>query len=203
MIRLVPTLNHLLHLRFNATGDSGLDNVTLYYRWSDDNTSWDGGYTIVDDAVDSNLCNVDGSSDIGTETNFANAQDIAPDTNVMTVQEVDVRGQNYNDAIDSNTCDVDGSPDKGTETNFVNAKGINPDTNVMTIQEADQDAGTSTLGKTSGAGTSYTTINANQMYGQVFTATSSGEIYQATFYGRSSAGTPNAKFVICDSSGLF
>jgi hypothetical protein len=185
-----------------ATGDSGLDNVTLYYRWSDDNTSWDGGYTIVDDAVDSNLCNVDGSSDIGTETNFANAQDTAPDTNVMTVQEVDVRGQNYNDAIDSNTCDVDGSPDKGTETNFVNAKGINPDTNVMTIQEVDQDAGTSTIGKTSGTGTSYTTINANQMYGQVFTATSSGEISQATFYGRSSAGTPNAKFVICDSSGV-
>ena len=189
-------------LTVQATGDPGLDNVTLYYRWCDDNTSWDGGYTIVDDAVDSNLCNVDGSNDIGTETNFANAQDIAPDTDVMTVQEVDVRGQNYNDAIDSNTCDVDGSPDKGTETNFVNAKGINPDTNVMTIQEADQDAGTSTLGKTSGAGTSSTTINANQMYGQVFTATSSGEIYQATFYGRSSAGTPNAKFVICDSSGV-
>ena len=185
-----------------ATGDSGLDNVTLYYRWSDDNTSWDGGYSIVDDAVDSNLCNVDGSSDIGTETNFANAQEISPDTDAMTVQEVDVRGQNYNDAIDSNTCDVDGSPDKGTETDFVNAKGITPDTNVMTIQEADQDAGTSTLGKTSGAGNSYTTINANQMYGQVFTATSSGEIYQATFYGRSSAGTPNAKFVICDSSGV-
>jgi hypothetical protein len=185
-----------------ATGDSGLDNVTLYYRWSDDNTSWDGGYSIVDDAVDSNLCNVDGSSDIGTETNFANAQDITPDADVMTVQEVDVRGQNYNDAIDSNTCDADGSPDKGTETNFVNAKGINPDANVMTIQEADQDVGTSTIGKTSGTGNSYTTIDANQMYGQVFTATSSGEIYQATFYGRSSAGTPNAKFVICDSSGV-
>ena len=53
----------------------------------------------------------------------------------MTIQETDVRGQNYNDAIDSNTSDVDGSSDKGTETNFVNAMGINPDSNVMTIQE--------------------------------------------------------------------
>jgi hypothetical protein len=119
----------------SATGDPGLNNVTLYYRWSDDNTSWGGGDSIVDDAVNSNLCNVDGSSDIGTETNFVNAQEIAPDTDAMAIQEADLRGQNYNDAIDSNICDVDGSPDKGTETDFVNAKGITPDTNVMTRSE--------------------------------------------------------------------
>lgn len=121
-----------------ATGDSRLDNITFYYRWSDDNTSWDGGYAIIDDAVDSNLCNVDGLNNIGTETNFANVKDLTPDTDVMNVQEVDVRGQNYNDTIEDNSCDVDGSPDRGTETSFVNAKGINPDASVMTIEEANQ-----------------------------------------------------------------
>jgi len=33
-------------LALNATGDSDLDNVTLYYRWSDDNVSWGGFDTI-------------------------------------------------------------------------------------------------------------------------------------------------------------
>ena len=39
------------------------------------------------DAVDSNTSNVDGSADKGTETNFPNAQDTAPDADVMTIQE--------------------------------------------------------------------------------------------------------------------
>jgi hypothetical protein len=57
------------------------------------------------------------------------------------------------------------------------------------------------LGKTSGTGTNYESIPANTMRGQSFASTSNGEIYQVSFYGRSSSGTPNAKAVICDSDG--
>ncbi|MEM0466623.1 MAG: LamG-like jellyroll fold domain-containing protein [Candidatus Thermoplasmatota archaeon] len=105
------------------------------------------------------------------------------------------------DNVDTAASNVDGVADKGSESNFPNAQSISVDNNVMTIQESDQDAGTSILGKNSGSGSSYVTINGNQMYGQVFTATSTGEIYQATFYGRSNTGTRNAKIIICDSSG--
>jgi len=108
---------------------------------------------------------------------------------------------NIKDAVDSNTSNVDGSADAGTETNFANAQGTSKDGNVMTIKETNKGTGTSTLGKTSGSGTSYTTVNVDTMCGQVFTAASTGEIYQATFYGRSSLGTINTKMVICDSTG--
>jgi hypothetical protein len=75
-------------LTTTATGDSGLDNVTLYYRWSDDNVSWGeciSGET--NDTVDSNTTDVDSSADKGMETNFANAQDTSPDSDFMNIQE--------------------------------------------------------------------------------------------------------------------
>ncbi len=103
--------------------------------------------------------------------------------------------------IDTAASNVDGVADKGVENNFPGAQSVSPDGYLMTVQESDQDTGTSTLGKTSGSSASYVSINQNQMYGQVFTATSTGEIYQATFYGRSNTGTRYAKIVICDSSG--
>jgi len=41
------------------------------------------------DAVDNNTTNMDSSEDKGTESNFTNAQDTSPDTDVMTIQEAD------------------------------------------------------------------------------------------------------------------
>ncbi len=73
-----------------ATGPLDLDNVTLYYRWSDDNISWDGGISgEAIDAVDSNTSDVDSSVDKGIEANFVNAQDISPDSDYMNIQEED------------------------------------------------------------------------------------------------------------------
>jgi hypothetical protein len=80
-----------------ATGDSGLNSVTLWYRWSKDNTSWNGGSRDWhNDSVDSAGSNVDGSLDKGTETSFLNAQEIARDGDYMTVQEANQGNENYN-----------------------------------------------------------------------------------------------------------
>ncbi len=98
-----------------ATGSLNLDNVTLYYRWSDDNSSWDNISGISDetkDAVDSNTCDVDSNSDVGSETNFANAQDTAPDSDVMNIQESDTGSP----AADINEwLDADGHTEATTE----------------------------------------------------------------------------------------
>ncbi|MFA5102887.1 MAG: type IV pilin N-terminal domain-containing protein [Candidatus Thermoplasmatota archaeon] len=89
------------------------------------------------DIVNSASSDVDSSADKGTENDFANAQDINPDTNLMTIQESDYGNQVHNDDVDSNSTDVDSSADKGLETSFIHAQGIVPDTNVMTLQESD------------------------------------------------------------------
>jgi hypothetical protein len=39
------------------------------------------------DAVDSNVTDMDSSADVGTETNFPNAQDVSPDSDYMNIQE--------------------------------------------------------------------------------------------------------------------
>jgi len=75
-----------------ATGPSDLDNVTLYYRWSDDNISWGDTIEESKDPIDSNTSDVDASADKGTETNFANAQDIYPDNDYMNIQEENMGG---------------------------------------------------------------------------------------------------------------
>ena len=77
-------------LQINTIGTSTLDSITLWYRWSTDNRSWDGNnWSWKNDTVDSNTCDVDSSPDKGTESNFTNAQDIVPDSNVMTLLESD------------------------------------------------------------------------------------------------------------------
>lgn len=124
-------------LSLTATGDSDLDNVSLYYRWSNDNSSWEGGiWEENKNAVDNADSNQDGSSDIGTETNFVNAQDTAPDADVMTLVEKNTAWNDfYNTTVTDNMIDKDGFPDNGTENNFANAQDIVPDADVMTITE--------------------------------------------------------------------
>ncbi|VVB59497.1 Uncharacterised protein [uncultured archaeon] len=95
------------------------DNITLYYRWSMDNVSWDGGaWAWNNNTVDTNASNVDEIPDIGSETNFSSAQGLTPDTNSMCISET--TSAPVKDAVDSNTSDVDSSVDKGVETSFVN-----------------------------------------------------------------------------------
>jgi hypothetical protein len=120
----------------SATGDAGLDNVTLYYRWSDDNSSWNGGLNDIYDGVDSNTSNVDDSGDTGTETNFSNANGTAPDNNSMSLVEADQTGQSYKTAVQGDTTNVDLSADLGIETNFMNCKETAPDGDNMSLAES-------------------------------------------------------------------
>ncbi len=125
-----------------ATGNSSLDNVTLWYRYSTDNSSWDGGaYEWNNNSIDSNSSDVDSIPDKGIESSFSNAQGITIDSNLMTIQEVNTGGNpgdNFNDTVDDNTANKDASADKGTETNFVNCQDVIPDADVMTLQEVNQ-----------------------------------------------------------------
>jgi len=77
-----------------ATTDSGSpSNVTLWYRWSLDNSSWDGGsWAFNNDTVDNNESDIDASADVGIETGFPNCQDVAPDYDNMTLQETNTGG---------------------------------------------------------------------------------------------------------------
>ncbi|DAC72004.1 MAG TPA: hypothetical protein DSN98_07500, partial [Thermoplasmata archaeon] len=75
-------------LTITATSDSSLNNVTLHYRWSDDNSSWNGGLNEKYVSVSSNTSNVDGITEKGTETNFPNAKGTARNGTLMTLQEI-------------------------------------------------------------------------------------------------------------------
>jgi len=90
-----------------ATGPLNLDNVTLYYRWSDDNSTWDDSY--IDDennnTVDSNSSEEDTSPDKGTETNFTNVQDVIPDSDVMNIQEENTGGGSSSEWLNCNAFD--------------------------------------------------------------------------------------------------
>ena len=72
--KISPSVISVNPLTISAAGDSDLDNVTLYYRWSDDNVSWNGGLNEIYESVDSNTSDVDGSTDKGVEINFPNAK---------------------------------------------------------------------------------------------------------------------------------
>jgi len=111
-------------LTITAAGDSDLDNVTLYYQWSDDNISWNGGLNELKDSVNSNTSNMDPIADKGLETNFANAQDKVPDTDFMTITEAttglpSVNEHNY---VDSFTVGTSGWTSRGT-TPYIAAIG--------------------------------------------------------------------------------
>ena len=96
--------------------------------------------------------------------------------------------------------DVDSVADVGTHSTFANQQA--DDANYDTLTEADTDAGTSTVGKTSGSGTSYRTVAADEFRGAVVSIASgaSGELQSIVFYGRG-ASTVNVKGVVYDDSG--
>jgi len=90
-----------------ATGPLNLDNVTLYYRWSDDNSTWDGTFVVDENnnTVDNNGCDEDASLDRGTETNFVNAQDTSPDSDVMNIKEENTGGGSSSEWLNCNAFD--------------------------------------------------------------------------------------------------
>ena len=93
-------------LTVSATGDSRLDNVTLYYRWSDDNSSWNGGSNEIYDGVDSNTSNVDGIADKGVETNFSNAKNTTRDGKLMILQEQNTGTAAVNEWLSCNALGI-------------------------------------------------------------------------------------------------
>jgi hypothetical protein len=90
-------------LPLTATSDSPLNNVSLYYRWSDDNSSWNGGVLENYVSVSSNTSNVDGLADKGTEINFPNAKGTTRDGTVMTLREVNTGTAGGNEWLNCNS----------------------------------------------------------------------------------------------------
>jgi len=79
---------------------------------------------------------IDGSSDIGTHSNFTNLQ-AGPDSiydNLTEANSAPAPTNSEND-IDSDASDVDSSPDLGNEGTFANAQGTTLDSSYFTIQE--------------------------------------------------------------------
>jgi len=130
-----------------ASGDAP-DNVTLWYRYSTVNDSWDSG-SMQDEyknPVDTNDSEQDAIEDIGIETDFANAQDLKDD-DYMTLAENDTAGQDEKTAVVGNQTDVDSSPDIGEEDTFYGCQDTSPDPDAMYINESNT-AGTGDESKT-------------------------------------------------------
>jgi len=133
--------DEISNLQVNATVDDTPDNVTLYYRYSNDNISFDPCIiSYYDYNVTSNLSDNDSSADIGTETDFPNCKANVTDNNVMTIAEINsggAVGESFNDTADGNS-DTQTPSDKGTENNFAYSQDITPDADVMTLVESNQ-----------------------------------------------------------------
>jgi len=94
------------------------------------------GAADVQDYVDTDTSDVDGSADIGAHSGFANQQ-LGPDSVFDTLLEAndDPSPTDSEDDVDSNTSDLDSFPDIGTETLFANAQGTTLDSSYMNIEE--------------------------------------------------------------------
>jgi hypothetical protein len=151
------------------------------------------------DFVDNSMSNVDSSPDKGTHSNFT-AQQYGPDLINDTLTEADTKGYTLNDWVNSNTSNVDSQTGHGTSSNFTAQRYTDMITDTLT--EDQTNAASTSFGNPTQSGSSYTSIGANQMYGQSFTSGSSAAtVTQIVFYGRSSYGTINSKAVITNSSG--
>ena len=82
------------------------------------------------------ISNVDGSSDKGTHSNFANQQS-GPDSifDVLTEGDYGAGLTSIIQYANSSSSDVDFSGDVGIETSFGNSQDYSPDSDFMTIQE--------------------------------------------------------------------
>jgi len=116
------------------------------------------------------------------ELNFVNTQENAPDSDVMTLQEIDYGSQDVKTSV-TQISNVDSIADFGSETNFVNCKETVPDGDVMTLQEADR---------------GYSEVS-EYKYVDGFTATSS----QWTKTGSSPylSATGDSKYITCNTNG--
>jgi hypothetical protein len=146
-----------------------LDSVELWYRWSEEfwNDIFDnddfyvssynnmdfsgenfvtvtssGGAIDIEDYVDNDLSDVDGSLDKGSHSNFP-AQKTGPNGVFDIITEEDV-SEITKDFVDSDGSDVDGSSDKGSHSNFP-AQQAGPDDVYDTLTEGGTIAGTNTI----------------------------------------------------------
>jgi len=93
-----------------------LDNATLWYRWSDDGISWDGGIYETNDSVDSSASDVDSSADVGIETNFANSQDTSPDSDYMNIEEINTGSSAINEYLFVDSASIPANTEWETES---------------------------------------------------------------------------------------
>ncbi|MFX1603297.1 MAG: hypothetical protein ACFFCK_07410, partial [Promethearchaeota archaeon] len=94
------------------------------------------GAADVQNYVDTDTSDVDGSADIGSHNVFTNQQ-AGPDSAFDTLLEAndDPPPTDSEDDVDSNTSDLDSFPDIGTETSFADAQGTTLDSSYMNIEE--------------------------------------------------------------------
>ena len=103
---IIPYESPISPRSLTATGSASLDNVTLYYRWNNDNSSWSGVISNENNnTIDNNSSNEDSSSDKGVETDFANAQDTGPDSALMSIQEENTGGGGISEWLDCDSYD--------------------------------------------------------------------------------------------------
>ena len=107
-----------------------------------------------------------------------------------------------NDFIDNNVSNVDSSANKGSESNFT-AQQYGPDSTHDRLTEVNTGGGASSFG--SSAGSSYSTVSANYMYGSLFTSPADAEgatLQSMIWYGRGDFGSGNAKAILVSHSTL-
>jgi len=122
-----------------SDGDGDTFNWSIECSNGQSNSS--AGVVDWNDSVDNNTSDKDSTADKGTESNFDNCKEIAPDTDVMTLFEADQASSptEVNDSVDWNGATKDSVDNNGTESGFVNVlNDLNPDSDVMTLWEENQ-----------------------------------------------------------------
>jgi len=144
------------------------DNVSLWYYWNglwednfDDNDTnvssyhnmsfSSGDYVTVnqsgigsdiEDYVDDNTGNVDGSLDNGVHSNFENEKTKDTTYDTLTEGNTNLGSEDY---VDSDTSNVDSSTDKGTHGNFNNQKTLDGSFDTLTEENTAGGGSTTTL----------------------------------------------------------
>lgn len=119
------TTSEVQELIIDATGDEGLDNVSLYYRWWSDNNSWDSTFSYV--------YNTEQGVNLGSHINRDSAIDIDSSDVVHTVYRdgsdnkiyYGYRQANGTWRGQSNSNDLDTIYASGSTTHYVYGIGIN------------------------------------------------------------------------------
>lgn len=127
-------------LDVNATYTGTPDQIALWYRWSDDNSSWDGGTGGFGNETVDNSCDEYSPSAVGSHDVFNDMLSKDGTMDVLTEGNNGTSGSHNNQSVVGNGDDYPPS-DIGNETNFIYAQSHLPDSNCMNIQENQTGAG--------------------------------------------------------------